>query len=102
MAVIATVAVRPLARRLAAAPPARSICDSSQPPKISPYGLASAGRAMARSAGSPWGGTLELSRHCIGLPSCIGRLEYPLTYLPPPLPQPVVPGHGASKDALPP
>src|SRR5262245_45700777 len=61
MAVIATVTVRPLARRRATAPPARSICDNSQPPKISPYGLASAGMAMARSAGSACGesGRLE-------------------------------------------
>src|SRR6266576_2057859 len=61
MAVIATVTVRPLARRRAAAPPARSICDNSQPPKISPCGLASAGIAMARSAGSACGGLSEVS-----------------------------------------
>jgi hypothetical protein len=42
-------------------PPARSICDSSQPPKISPCGLASAGIAMARKAGSVWGGWPDVS-----------------------------------------
>src|ERR1700730_18385544 len=56
MAVIATVPTRPLARRVAPVLPARSICDNSQPPKISPAGLASAGIAMARSAGSDCGG----------------------------------------------
>src|SRR5262245_56847072 len=60
MAVIATVTVRPFARRVAAMVPARSICDSSQPPKMSPCGLASAGIAIARSAGSHWGGRSEL------------------------------------------
>src|SRR5436309_5678789 len=61
MAVSATVTVRPLARRVATVPPARSICESSQPPKISPCGLASAGMAMARSAGSPRGSRSEVS-----------------------------------------
>jgi hypothetical protein len=32
---------------------ARSICDISQPPKMSPAGLASAGMAMVRITGSP-------------------------------------------------
>src|ERR1700704_4674929 len=66
MAVIATVAVRPLARRVATVPPARSICDSSQPPKISPCGLASAGMAMARNAGSIWGGWADVSVAGVG------------------------------------
>src|SRR5665213_2680634 len=39
-----------------AEPPARSICDKSQPPKISPRAFESAGMAMARSAGSARGG----------------------------------------------
>src|SRR5215813_7736321 len=57
MASTATVATRPRARRLAATAPARSICAISQPPKISPFGLASAGMAKLRSAGSrPAGG----------------------------------------------
>src|SRR5215467_9236960 len=76
MAVIATVAVRPLARRLAAAPPARSICDRSQPPKMSPCGLASAGIAMARSAGSHCGGAPVVSLACMIHPwvtCCHGR-----------------------------
>ena len=61
MAVIATVAVRPFARRVATVPPARSICDSSQPPKMSPCGLASAGIAMARSVGSQGGGASSVA-----------------------------------------
>src|SRR5215470_10859711 len=61
IAVTATVAVRPLARRVATVPPARSICDRSQPPKMSPCGLASAGIAMARSAGSHCGGAPVVS-----------------------------------------
>src|ERR1700688_4057017 len=61
MAVIATVTTRPLARRVATVLPAKSICDSSQPPKISPAGLASAGIAMARSAGSDCGGASVVS-----------------------------------------
>src|ERR1700722_16599411 len=56
MAGIATVTTRPLARLVATVLPARSICDNNQPPKISPAGLASAGIAMARSAGSVFGG----------------------------------------------
>src|SRR5437763_1347992 len=55
MPVIATVATRPRARCTARLPPARSICDSTQPPKMSPLALASAGMAMVRSAGS-WAG----------------------------------------------
>src|SRR6267142_2241224 len=67
MAVIATVTVRPLARRVATVLPARSICDNSQPPKISPCGLASAGIAMARSAGSDRGGASVASLALMGL-----------------------------------
>ena len=52
----ATVAVRPPARRQAVTPPARSICAISQPPKMSPLGLVSAGMATVRIAGSPGGG----------------------------------------------
>src|SRR5580692_10936860 len=56
MPVIATVTTRPFARRVAAALPARSICDISQPPKISPCGLVSIGIAMAQSVGLILGG----------------------------------------------
>src|SRR6516164_4664803 len=56
MAVMATVTVRPPARRVATVPPARSIWHSSQPPKMSPCGLVSAGMAMVRIAGSDVGG----------------------------------------------
>src|SRR6516225_10916490 len=56
MPVMATVTARPLERRVATVVPARSICDSSQPPKMSPCGLVSAGIAMARTAGSICGG----------------------------------------------
>src|SRR6202043_2766273 len=61
MAEIGPVTPRPLARRVATVLPARSICDNSQPPKISPAGLASAGIAMARSAGSDCGGASDAS-----------------------------------------
>src|SRR5271169_6461427 len=57
MAVIAIVTTRPPARRVATVEPARSIWQRSQPPKISPCGLVSAGMAMARSAGSDFGST---------------------------------------------
>src|SRR5579862_7791660 len=56
MASTATVTTRPLARRTAATPPAISIWDIIQPPKMSPLALASAGMAMVRSAGSRAGG----------------------------------------------
>src|ERR1700730_17172863 len=52
----APVAQRPRHRRLAALAAAKSICDISQPPKMSPEGLASAGIAMARINGSPGDG----------------------------------------------
>src|SRR6266849_443969 len=52
MPVMATVATRPCARCEATLPPARSIWASSQPPKMSPLGLASPGMAIARKAGS--------------------------------------------------
>src|SRR5215472_8508862 len=51
----ATVAHRPRARRAARLPPARSICASSHPPKMSPFGLASAGMAKTRTSGSVLG-----------------------------------------------
>jgi len=56
MPVIATVTTRPCERRVATVLPARSIWHSSQPPKMSPCVLVSAGIAMARSAGSEFGG----------------------------------------------
>jgi len=46
------LAHRPRARRAARLPPARSICASSHPPKMSPFGLASAGIAKTRTSGS--------------------------------------------------
>src|ERR1700693_3897819 len=55
MPAIATVTTRPRARRVANVLPARSIWHSSQPPKMSPCGLVSAGIATARSAGSASG-----------------------------------------------
>src|ERR1700760_2051606 len=51
------VATRPLARSVAGTLPARSICDSNQPPKMSPDGFASPGIAMVLKAASPDGGT---------------------------------------------
>src|SRR2546425_12405949 len=56
MRVSAAVTVRPFAPCVATVRPARSICESSQPPKRSPCGLASAGIAMARKVGSDCGG----------------------------------------------
>src|SRR6266478_2192377 len=56
----ATVAHRPRARWAARLPPARSICESSHPPKMSPLGLASAGIAMTRTSGMVEG-TCEVS-----------------------------------------
>src|SRR3954447_26608585 len=46
----ATVAQRPRARRAAVSPAAKFICDISQPPKMSPAGLVSAGMAIGRMA----------------------------------------------------
>jgi len=43
----------------ATALPARSICDKSQPPKISPCALANTGIAIARSASSDSGKDLD-------------------------------------------
>src|SRR5919112_1218171 len=47
----ATVAMRPRATRPAAVPPAISTCAMIQPPKMSPFWLASAGIGMTRKAG---------------------------------------------------
>ncbi len=44
---IATVTARPFAARMATVPAPRSIRLISQPPKMSPWGLVSAGIAMA-------------------------------------------------------
>src|SRR5215510_12427014 len=55
MAATATVVTRPLDRRTAVTAPATSICAISQPPKMSPLGLVSAGMGTVRMAGSPWG-----------------------------------------------
>ena len=44
----ATVATRPRASRIASTLPAMSICDISQPPKMSPAALVSAGMATTR------------------------------------------------------
>ena len=55
MSVTATVATRPLAAQVALSPPATSISDMIQPPKISPAGLVSAGMASVRTDSSPLG-----------------------------------------------
>src|SRR6188474_2651343 len=58
----ATVAMRPRAMRPATVPPARSTCAMIQPPKMSPFWLASAGIGMTRSAGClPSGSCSNLS-----------------------------------------
>ena len=53
MSVTATVATRPCANAVAVIPPATSINDMIQPPKMSPAGLVSAGIARVRTASSP-------------------------------------------------
>src|SRR5215218_4289417 len=52
MAVMATVATLPLATRAARVPPAISIWDSTQPPKMSPFPFMSAGWGTVRTIGS--------------------------------------------------
>ncbi len=49
------VTARPRARSTAAMPPAWSMRDSTQPPKISPLALVSAGMAMTRTVKAPRG-----------------------------------------------
>jgi hypothetical protein len=51
----ATVTTRPPACGVADILPAESIKDMIQPPKISPFGLLSAGIAKVREASSPFG-----------------------------------------------
>src|ERR1700757_3459257 len=62
----ATVTTRPPACGVADILPAESIKDMIQPPKISPFGLLSAGIAKVREASSPFGSVqlrcLPLSR----------------------------------------
>src|SRR5215213_10541974 len=52
MAVMAAVATRPLATRAARPPPAVSICDSTQPPKMSPLPFMSEGCGTVLTIGS--------------------------------------------------
>ena len=63
MASTAMVTTRPRARSTPAMPPAWSMRDSTQPPKISPLALVSAGIALMRTVSSPRG----FSFMCIGL-----------------------------------
>ena len=63
----ATVTALPRATRMATSPPARSICAISQPPKMSPLGLASAGIAVTRIAGCGQGRARENRRTCCDL-----------------------------------
>ena len=62
MAVMATVATRPLATRAASAPPAVSICDSTQPPKMSPLPFMSEGCGTVLTIGSRWLSAIRVSR----------------------------------------
>lgn len=66
MASTATVTTRPCARSTPAMPPAWSICDITQPPKMSPLALVSAGIAMVRTVRSPRGSVSSV----IVAPSC--------------------------------
>src|SRR5947208_669047 len=50
-----SVTTRPRARSTPAMPPAWSMCAITQPPKISPLALVSAGIAMVRTVSSPRG-----------------------------------------------
>ena len=59
----ATVAARPRAVSAARLPAARSIWVISQPPKMSPAGLVSAGMAIVRIAGLPAGGVSPTLHH---------------------------------------
>src|SRR6202162_6347874 len=70
MPVMATVTTRTFERRVAAELPARSICDISQPPKMSPCGLVSVGIAIAQSVGLVSGGADG------GLTGSIGKFEF--------------------------
>ena len=60
MASSATVTTRPCDRSTPAMPPATSICDSTQPPKISPLALVSAGMAIVRTVNSPRGSSVSM------------------------------------------
>src|SRR5262245_28014401 len=51
----AMVTTRPCARSTPAMPPAWSMRDSTQPPKMSPLALVSAGMALMRTVSSPRG-----------------------------------------------
>ena len=68
MACTATVATRPRARRIAGTAPARSIWASSQPPKMSPLALASAGMATVRKAGSRRSGAVSDIADSLSIP----------------------------------
>src|SRR5260221_1638703 len=53
--------MRPRARRPASVPPAMSTCAMIQPPKMSPFWLASAGIGMTRSAGCRSAGSASVT-----------------------------------------
>jgi hypothetical protein len=44
-------------------PPAKSICDMTQPPKMSPLAFVSAGIALVRTVNSPFGSALSIMDH---------------------------------------
>src|SRR5262245_42057892 len=58
---------------MATALPARSICDKSQPPKISPCALANTGIAIARNASSDSGKDLAAFLTAIGIDCTVMR-----------------------------
>ena len=64
----ATVAMRPLAMREGSTAPARSTWAISQPPKMSPLPLTSAGSGITRSTNSlPSGKLVGPLRGCLGV-----------------------------------
>src|SRR5262249_10319991 len=69
----ATVATRPGAIRPATVPPATSTCAMIQPPKMSPFWLASAGIGMTRSAGCFPSGSLSTRSQVVDRSAAEGR-----------------------------
>src|SRR5690606_7772826 len=76
MASTATVTTRPLTRSTAAMAPAMSIWLITQPPKISPAGLVSAGMARVRMVRAPLGSVASVSMDRVLFGSFDGPAAY--------------------------